>query len=429
MTILGIIVGLFLISLMMLVHEGGHYFAGRLLKFKIIEFSIFMGPRLYSTEKDGIRYSFKLLPIGASVQFAGEGAEDDLSDYAADDPGLFFNRPRWARAIVVFAGPLMNFISAFLAFVIMFSIFGVAVPILGQPGQASKADKAGIVEGDRLLMVNEVKVKNTIDFSTLMLKTDPALPIHVTVQKEDGQVKDVALEPEFIDNYRIGVSLNQGLVEYVDPSSNKGQPVLLKGDKILTVNGQAYPEGSDIKEFIPQDRESEVRLSVEREGEKLDLVTETTHYRDPVDLGLNFTLSRSVGNIFSQALYYPWSIIRSTISGFSMMFKGQVKFSDSVTGPVGIVKMFGDAVTDSGSFYLMLSRLIFYFAMISVALGFTNLFPIPPLDGYHLLILAIEGIRRKDLPEKLKNVIAIIGLVFILSLAALVIYVDIRRFI
>ncbi len=112
-----------------------------------------------------------------------------------------------------------------------------------------------------------------------------------------------------------------------------------------------------------------------------------------------------------------------------MVFTGESKFSESVTGPVGIVKMFGDVVSDSPNVGLMVYQLLFYFSLISVAIGFTNLLPIPPLDGHHLLILAIEGIRRKDLPDKFKHVLTAVGLILILLLAIFVIYFDIRKLI
>ena len=142
MTLVGILTGLLVLSLMMLVHELGHYLAGRALGFKIEEFSIFMGPVLFEWERDGIRYNIKLLPIGASVSFAGEltdGADEpptsETPRYAPDDPGLFYNRPRWRRAIVIAMGPLVNFLTAFLAFVVMFTTFGHTVPVLGQQGE------------------------------------------------------------------------------------------------------------------------------------------------------------------------------------------------------------------------------------------------------------------------------------------------------
>ena len=100
---MGIVVGLLILSIMMIVHELGHFVTGRRLGFKIEEFSIFMGPVLFSWTRKDIKYSIKLLPIGASVRFAGEYTEDGTEPGA---PGHFFNRPKWARAIVISTGQI-----------------------------------------------------------------------------------------------------------------------------------------------------------------------------------------------------------------------------------------------------------------------------------------------------------------------------------
>ena len=110
-----------------------------------------------------------------------------------------------------------------------------------------------------------------------------------------------------------------------------------------------------------------------------------------------------------------------------MIIDGSMKFSEGFTGPVGIVKIFDDVVQESPNIRLMIEQLLFYFILISVAIGFTNLLPIPPLDGHHLLILAIEGIRGKDLPQRFKHIVTAIGMILILILAGFIIYFDLRK--
>ncbi len=432
MSILGIIIGLLIISLMMLVHEAGHFYAGRLLKFRILEFSIFMGPRIFTTEKNGIKYSFRLLPLGASVQFAGELDDEIDSDIDPDDPGLFFKRPRWARAIVVAAGPLANFLTAFLAFLIMFSAFGVAVPKLQAPPEQSLAYEVGIEEGDRLLKFNQQKIKTGADFSIEKTFTDPNKVIEIEILDKNHQKKLIQLEPKTLEQYRMGIvqgisNDHEMVVIEVDPESNQGNPVLQEGDILLEMNGIPYSDTEKIKNILDPSKSQHLELKVKRAGEIIALNMQTSKFTDIVPDGLYFSQSRSFADVLSQSIHYPWSIIKSTLKGLGMIFEGRMKFSESVTGPVGIVKLFGDAVKDSPDISYMIYQLLFYFAMISVAIGFTNLLPIPPLDGHHLLILAIEGIRRKDLPEKFKHIVTAVGMILILTLAILVIYFDIRR--
>ncbi|HZJ69105.1 MAG TPA: RIP metalloprotease RseP, partial [Candidatus Eisenbacteria bacterium] len=381
-------------------------------------------------------YSFKLLPIGASVQFAGEYSDEEAEDvkYDQNDPTLFFNRPRWARAIVVACGPLANFVTAFLAFVIMFTAFGVIVPKLDQPPSDSLAYEAGVEAGDKLLEINDQKIRTAADYSMIQAFLDPEETINLTIESKTGQEKHFSLQPRTEEKYRLGISQgisaeNNNVVIEVDPNSNQAEPVLEVGDKILSINGVPFSDQESIAKEISQAESQKLSLTVLRDGEAIELSMVTTLYNDPVSHGLFFTESKSFGDILYQSVHYPWSIVKSTIKGLGMVFTGESKFSESVTGPVGIVKMFGDVVSDSPNIGLMVYQLLFYFSLISVAIGFTNLLPIPPLDGHHLLILAIEGIRRKDLPDKFKHVLTAVGLILILLLAIFVIYFDIRKII
>lgn len=165
MTILGIVVGILLLSLIMILHELGHYLVGKRLGFKIEQFSLFMGPVLFERVRNGVRFNIKAFPIGASVSFAGmdEAIEGQTTtETSRTDPGLFYNRPRWMRALVIAAGPVVNFLSAILVFAIMFMAMGVAVPTQGEIDPASHAAMAGIEPGDTLYSMASASVPNSI---------------------------------------------------------------------------------------------------------------------------------------------------------------------------------------------------------------------------------------------------------------------------
>ncbi|HHT23935.1 MAG TPA: RIP metalloprotease RseP [Clostridiaceae bacterium] len=434
MTIVGVLVGLLIIGLMMLVHEAGHFFAGKALKFKIIEFSIFMGPRIFTTEKNGIKYSFKLLPIGASVQFAGEYQDDETigsESIDPNDPGLFFNRPRWARAIVVAMGPAANFLTAFLASIIMFSAFGVAIPVAAEPPENSLAAEQGLSAGDKIIRINGQRVRTGADYSVARSFINPQETIFLEIIKPDGKQETLELKPRTQANYRLGIvqgitGKNENVVLHVEPDSNHGNPVLEVGDKILSVNGIPFSDRA-ATDLVFQSKGETLHLTLLRDGKEIAVDTKTTLYHDPVNDGIYFTESRAFGDIVYQAIQYPWSIIKSTIRGITMIIDGSMKFSEGFTGPVGIVKIFDDVVQESPNIRLMIEQLLFYFILISVAIGFTNLLPIPPLDGHHLLILAIEGIRGKDLPQRFKHIVTAIGMILILILAGFIIYFDLRK--
>lgn len=444
-TLLGILLGLLILSIMMFVHELGHFLAGRALGFKIISFNMFMGPVLYQKKgKDGVTYTIRLIPMGASVEFAGEDSginelPEDASEeeiaaakFDKDDPGLFYNRPRWARAIVIAMGPIVNFITAFLAFCILFFSSGVQVPIVDELAPDSIAEKSGMQVGDRILEINGKKISSLMDISmTSMLK--PKEVDHYLVQTKSGEQKELSFEKVRKESYMLGIIYDpvaEGsiTVKNVDPSSNGGEPVLEAGDKILSINGISTTEKQALEQLEDLDDTDLLKLEVIRDGEPIDLQMHLTKFVGYEPNGYSLAYAKNFAETIGQAAVYPVSVIRSTFSGLEMIFSGQLKAKDGLTGPVGIVAMVGNVVKEESiDTSVKVQELLRLFALISVAVGFTNLLPIPPFDGFQLLVLAIEGTIRKDIPEKIKEGFALVGICLMLLLVAYVFYIDISR--
>jgi regulator of sigma E protease len=438
MTVLGIVAGIILLSLIMILHELGHYLVARRLGFKVEQFSLFMGPVLFErVSRDGVRFNIKAVPIGASVSFAGEEAPiEGQSGVVADrsDPGLFYNRPRWARALTVAAGPFVNFLSAFLAFIVLFITGGVAVPIQSEVREGTHAAAAGIRPGDKIVAVDGRAIRTQVDLAMIDLVRKPDDQMEVAFRTEDNEERTVVFMPEVVDTrYQLGISYlsesdGRNVVQSVDPGSNSGAPVLFAGDQIISVDGVLFTDVEAIREILQASGGRPVSVEIIRNGDKLTVDSRPVKMDVYRQDGLLFTLTYAFSDAVSQAFHYPWSIVKSSVSGLSMMITGQLSARDNLTGPVGIVTMVTDVVANEGvAVAERLEQLLFLFAIISVAVGFTNLLPIPPLDGNHLLMLGIEGAIRRDLPEKLKQVIAYIGFALIIGLAAFVIYLDVAR--
>ncbi|HHU07189.1 MAG TPA: RIP metalloprotease RseP [Clostridiaceae bacterium] len=437
MTLVSILTGIILISIIMIFHELGHFVTARLLRFRIEEFSLFMGPVLFEREKNGIKYNIKALPIGASVSFAGEqeiieGQTGEIK-YDPDDPGLFHNRPRWARALVVAMGPIVNLITAFLVFVILFAWTGAVSTDLQAPPQDSLAAKYAIEAGDELISINGSRIRTDMDYSMATMFTQSDEDLVLEVKKANGEVKHIVMEPEVAETrWMVGIvaaERSDGDFEIVsvDPMSNQGNPVLQVGDIVLTIDNIAYGEGDQIRELIAEKAGGVVEVSVVRDGQSMSIETSPTQldvYRNP---GLILTLKNDFGSALGTAVHYPWSIIRATGRGLSMLFRGEVSVQDSLAGPIGIVSMVGDVVKQKQPIGIIIQQLMMYLGLLSVAIGATNLLPIPPFDGNHLVVLAIEGSRRKDLPERVKHAISYIGVFVVLALLALVLFVDLGR--
>ena len=427
---MGIVVGILILSVMMIVHELGHFLTGRALGFTIEEFSIFMGPTLYSVERKGIRYSLKLLPIGASVRFAGEYEE---FDHPNEDPGWFFNRPKWARAVVIGTGPALNLISGVLAFLIMFSAFGYTLPVLDTVQPNTQAASAGLQPGDRILSAQGSPVRTTLDYSGVELFLGGTKPIDLTVQSKDGQVRSVTIQPVYQDNYRMGVTVQSGLVDgggvvdSVDPKSNGGNPVLQKGDIILSAGNALYSDSTAFREAIRATAGKPFALTVLRNGQRTDLTMSATLYHDLLSRGVYFTASQEFLPAVDQAFQWSWSIIKVTLKSVGHLFAGDIKPADTLSGPVGVVNMISDVVTEDQPLADKIYQLLWMFALISVSLGFMNLLPIPPLDGNHLLLIGIETVRGKRLSAKAQSVIGFIGIAIIILLALAGLFFDIAR--
>ncbi len=350
---MGILIGIIILSLIMIIHESGHFIAGRLLGFRIKSFNIFMGPKLFSRRgKDGIEYTWRLLPIGASVAFHGEADEEeeranvDGEVIAEDDPGLFYRRPRWARAIVIAMGPMVNFISAFIATAIIVVCYGVTTTQVAELVPGSRAEQAQIEVGDQVLSYNGYKLNTILDLSTAKMISDPS-SADLKIEKSNGDIVDL-----HFDN--------------------------LSGE---------------------------------------------------TPLGISFAQDKSFGTVIHESFYYPLSIVRSTIHGLAMMIRGEIAAKDGLAGPIGIVNLVDQSVEAGGGFAIVMYRLLMIFVLLSTAIGFTNLLPIPPLDGHLLSVILIEAIIRRDLPPKFKQAVVLAGFVLMIALAAYVIYLDVTRLI
>lgn len=436
MTIVGILVGIIILSIIMVVHELGHFLAGRLLGFKIEQFSLFMGPVLFEREKNGIRYNIKAIPIGASVSFAGEYTEIEGKDepaYDPDDPGLFYNRPRWRRAVVVFMGPFINIVTAFLAFLILFASFGAVVPRMSriEPGTLV-AESGEIAVGDEIVRLNGHRVETGLDLSMAsMLEGEPDRWT-VRVRKPSGETHDVIMDAkEGPPQVMIGMTyLQEGdryVVQSVLPESNNGRPVLREGDVLLSVNGVPFDQSEKVSAIIAASEGTPLAIEVLRHDVPQTVETVPLAIRQPMPLGITLTGSRAFSDALTQALRYPKSIIRSTFNGLSLIFNGRLRAKDGLAGPIGIVSMVSSTVKQSRSVGEAIEYVLMLFGLISVAVGFTNLLPIPPFDGSHLVFTGIEAVRRKPLSQRFREITGMIGFAVFILFFILVIYLDMSR--
>lgn len=429
---MGIVVGILLLSLLMLIHELGHYITGRLLGFKIIEFSMFMGPVLVSwtSKKTGIKYSIKMFPIGASVRFLGE---ESMGETSSDDSDAFPKKEKWKRAVVIGTGPVVNILSGIMALTIFFSIVGIVTTTVDQIEQDSQAALAGIDPNDKVIGLNGNKVRTSIDYSLELGFIPAEKTVDILVIKEDGRKINYTLTPQKRQSYVLGITIERisendfWKITSVGENSNNGNPVLKPGDIVLEVEGVSTKQWEQASSKIQESGGQKVLVKILRDNE--EFIVETTPslntYYSP--RGIYFKADEGFINSVGESFKYSYSIVRLTFKSIGKIFTGEIAAKDSLSGPVGVVNLVGNVVDREIPASQKISELLWMFALISLNLGIFNLLPIPALDGSHLILIGVEAIRGKKLTPKVENAIVMIGFMLIISLAIMGLIFDIMR--
>ncbi len=434
--IIGILVGLLSLGLMMFLHELGHFWTGLKLGFKVEEFSIFMGPRLFSWVKNGIRYSLKLLPIGASVQFGGEYSSDiEMVGPEARAKGYFYAMPIWKRFWTIFWGPGVNLVTAFLAFVLYFNLIGQSIPVIQNLPEQGLMARAGAKVGDTLKSIEGYPIRNELDYMAAMRLYGQKDELKVLLQKADGSEVESSVTNALVDRRYLGITqeLTQDTslvkVASVSQEQNGGAPNLEVGDQILAVNGQSLKEHS-LSELLEKmdEKETEVELKVLRDGREMLLQVKPIVRSERLDSRLQFTNQKGFISSIPYAWNYSVSVVKATFRILGQVFVGGVKPAEALSGPVGIVSMYSTVVGASGIDWAAKGlQLIYLFAMISLSLGIMNFLPIPPLDGSVILLLIVEKIRGKKLSPRAMEIVNGAGVFIILALAVYVLGIDLLR--
>lgn len=353
---------LFVLTVVVFVHEMGHYLVGRWCGIGVRAFSIGFGPELLGfTDRSGTRWKLSAIPLGGYVKFVGDvgatskpdaDALDDLSETERRE--AFHLQPVWKRAATVFAGPFFNFLLTVAVFAVMFSVFGrfVAEPMVAEVRPDSPAAEAGIQPGDRFVSVDGVPIETFGDVQRI-------------VSGRAGEALSFVLER---DGRQITVTATPEPTEVEDALGNK-----IRIGVIGVVNNEALGQPRRI-EYGPI--------------EALGAGVEET-----------------------------WSIILRTGSFLKRLVLGR-EDRCQLGGPVKIADMAGKAA-DLG--FVWLIQLV---ALLSAGIGILNLLPIPPLDGGHLLFYAMEAVLRRPVPEQVMEVVYRAGMLMVLVFMGFVFWND-----
>lgn len=423
-----ILIALLVFSVIVLFHELGHFLLAKRNGIAVTEFSLGMGPRLLSTEKGGTRYSLKLFPIGGSCMMVGEDEDDDSE-------GSFNNASVWARISVVAAGPIFNFILAFVFAMIITSVVGYDPARVLQVTEGSPAAQAGLKEGDIIkeFQGRHISIGRDLDsYMTLHGLKDEELSL---TYERDGKKHDIQFQANSESRYMLGFTyLSEGIPEITQVMLNSAMTKagVMPGDIIREINGTAVADSQEIQAYLqehPLDG-TEITLGIERDG-KVETISAIPQMTKHVDSGFIYNIYREKTNFLGVMKYSAVEVrywVSTTVESLMMLIKGQFSVND-LSGPVGIIDVIGDSYEEAKSEGAMMvwMQMLYWAILLSANLGVMNLLPIPALDGGRLVFLLIESVRKKRLNPNVEGMIHFAGFVLLMMLMVFVMFNDFRR--
>jgi len=417
------------ISIIVAVHEYGHYIVGRWSGIHAEVFSLGFGPVLCSrVDRHGTRWQIALLPFGGFVKFLGDAnaaSGKDADAMAEIDPAqlrrTMHGAPLWARAATVAAGPVFNFVLSAVIFTVLILSSGAARDpltvgqVIDLPA-ASTGEVYGLQAGDEILAVEGIKVPSLANGEAWTRFTD-AIPMQEVLGYRvlrDGVEQEVA-----------GPVLSPTLVRFVAPRSAASDINLQPGDVITAIDGAPVYEFSQLREAVEGGNGAPLVLNIWRNGAEFEetLTPRRTDEPQPdggfevkwrigIGGGMAFdpaTETVGVGTAIGSGVAQVGNVIQMSLSGLGHMILGNIS-TCNLSGPIGIAETSG-AVASQGidSFF----RLV---ALISAGIGMLNLFPIPALDGGHLVFYAYEAVAGRPPRDRVMQVLMTVGIALVLSM-------------
>lgn len=426
--LLNILVAIIIFSVIVVFHELGHFLLAKKNGIEVTEFSLGMGPRLLSTVKGNTRYSLKLFPIGGSCMMVGEDGEED-------GPGSFGHASVWGRISVVAAGPIFNFILAFVFALVITSVMGYDPPKVLSVEENSPAEEAGLQVGDIITSFQGKPISIGRDISLYeSLYGMQQDQIKMTV-KRDGKKIDLNFKAASEKKYMLGFSyVPDGEPEitevFVDGAMMKAG--VLAGDVITVVDGTKVSTGEELQTYLGEHPlgENAVTITVSRDGKEKEFTVQPT-VRTQVSTGFVYNLYREKTNFFGVLKYSAVEVrywISSTIDSLGLLIKGTFRVND-LSGPVGIVDAIGSSVEEAKSegTVVMWMQMFYWAILLSANLGVMNLLPLPALDGGRLVFLLIEAVTKKKVNPNIEGMIHFAGFVLLMALMVFVFMNDIKR--
>ena len=435
------------ISVLVAVHEYGHYIIGRLCGMKVLRFSIGFGKPVWTriAGKDRTEYCISAIPLGGYVKFLDE-REGPIEP---EDQGRAFNhKPIASRIAVLLAGPFFNFLFAVVAYWVLF-VNGVPTmkPAVGEVDEGTYAAEAGLEFGDRILKVGD---RVATDWETALVSMlDEMLAngrVLLELEGEDGWVRKTTIdvgddasrltEPGMLfDGLGFQPWQPPAIVGNISDDGAAFAAGIEEGDRITAIDGESVVTFSDLQQIVRARPDETVTFKLMRRNQELSReVTLGSQEQDGVVTGLLgvgismasadywYVRKYSPFPAIGQAVERSWTSIGFTVRMLSRMVTGDVSIKN-ISGPINIAQYAGDSAAAG------LNAFLNFLALVSISLGVLNLLPIPILDGGQIVYQSIEGLKGSPLSEKAQIFGQKIGILALLLLMSFAFYNDIARII
>lgn len=432
---MSIILVLLAFNSMVFIHEIGHYLMAKALGIKVREFSMFIGPKIFSFTRNETKFTFRLIPLLAYVNFEGE----NTGEYS--ETSIRY-KPAWQRFSVYFAGPFLNILLGILILIIVISQTNYTTPIVGEIIPNTPPAIAGIQKGDEILEIDGYKVFTPADifYFSYYKGTNP---IKFKILRS-GEKKEVFIKP--IKDpliYKIGI-ISDNVVDliiedymYIDDTklSNKNdrrspaeEAGILIGDKILEINGIKVGENCAVANALKITQNNPATVLVDRGGEKLlfDNVIPAEEIREG-NYHYYFNFKNVKGNTFKiipQIFNVVLSNTRIITYSFAWQLSGLIS-TESTHGAIGVISSTHETVVKMPNLFRMINKTLLISAYISLGLGAINLFPFPLFDGGRMALIVMEKIIRRRISYKVEETINNYSYYILISFAVFVTLQDI----
>jgi regulator of sigma E protease len=421
---------LFVLGVLIFVHELGHFLMARRIGVRVLTFSLGFGPKLVNIKRGDTEYCISMVPLGGYVKMAGENPEDTRSG-ATDE---FLSKGKWQRFQVLVMGPIMNLV---LAVVVMAVVLyqGAQLPafeqqpvVIGAFSDNSVAAKAGLKAGDRVITVDGKPVDTWDQFAMAIVpKAKRGVALGFI---RDGRAGQVTVVPEGQGKYELGdigiqPVVHPEILEF-SPGSAAAEAGIQKGDVVLAAGNETDITRERLVALIKASEGKPLPLQIKRGETVQTVMVSPKKVGGTVIMGAQLspfevrTVDPGPLEAVKLSVQKNWEWTRQIVETLGGLLTRQTSVKQ-LMGPVAIADLSGTAAQAG---WISLFTLM---SMISLNLGLLNLMPIPVLDGGHIFILALEGLARRDFSMKVKEKVLLAGFVLLLMLMVTVIYNDLMR--